>query len=327
MLPTGQVLYTISQIGDTQYYVYNPLNPTPLAAAIPTITNISGPVSGVYTITGTNFGGINEGATYGDDWQMSTNFPLVRLVNGTNVYYAKTTNWSTRAIQQGVLPTTVDFTLPAGLPVGSYQLYVVVNGVPSAPFQFIVPCVAGNTKILMASGEYRRIDQLKRGDLIAVDKSLDKTMKVARINKDGYEPHRLIEIMKFSKGCLGKNMPCDDVIITGGHAIFYQGARREAREFKDIKGVKYYPSIRADEILPIDELGNCCLYDIQFEDDGYYFASGMKIQSRSPFSIFTPLPKDLYFDQSLYTEERTYNSLHHDIPFAKGKVSDMSISS
>ncbi|NOU08308.1 MAG: M48 family metalloprotease, partial [Hyphomicrobiaceae bacterium] len=40
-----------------------------------------------------------EGAAYGDDWQMSTNYPLVRLTSGGGtVYYARTFNWSSTGV-------------------------------------------------------------------------------------------------------------------------------------------------------------------------------------------------------------------------------------
>jgi len=43
----------------------------------------------VYKATGKLFNGISEGAGFGDDWQMETNYPIIRISNGTNTYYAK----------------------------------------------------------------------------------------------------------------------------------------------------------------------------------------------------------------------------------------------
>jgi hypothetical protein len=67
---------------------------------------------------------------------MSTNYPIVRLTSGANVYYARTFNWNTTGVQRGAAADTVSFTLPAGLPTGTYSLMVVANGISSDPVSF-----------------------------------------------------------------------------------------------------------------------------------------------------------------------------------------------
>jgi hypothetical protein len=132
-LPDGTILF--NNQGSTQYYVYAPAG-TPLAAGKPTIANVSSTGCTTYKITGTQFNGISQGASYGDDWQMSTNYPIVRLTSGANVYYARTFNWNTTGVQRGAAADTVSFTLPAGLPTGTYSLMVVANGISSDPVSF-----------------------------------------------------------------------------------------------------------------------------------------------------------------------------------------------
>ena len=39
-----------------------------------------------YTLRGTQLNGLNEGASYGDDAQMASNYPLVQLTAGGAVY-------------------------------------------------------------------------------------------------------------------------------------------------------------------------------------------------------------------------------------------------
>jgi hypothetical protein len=59
-------------------------------------------------LTGTGFNGNSEGAVYGDDWQMNTNYPIVSLVDtGGKVYYARTFNWNSTGVMRGTLPDTV----------------------------------------------------------------------------------------------------------------------------------------------------------------------------------------------------------------------------
>ncbi len=131
VLPDGSVLFCNS--GTDQYYVYTP-GSGPLAAGRPTIDTILGGNCNSYTVIGKLFNGISEGAAYGDDWQMSTNYPIVRLTSGTNIYYATTSNWNRQgAVMTGSLADTATFTLPAGLPIGTYSVTVIANGNPSIP--------------------------------------------------------------------------------------------------------------------------------------------------------------------------------------------------
>lgn len=136
-LPDGTVLVSGSS---TQLYVYQPGGPAPLAAWKPTIQSITENNDGSYLLTGTGLNGVTEGATEGDDGQMASDYPLVRLTDGSgHVYYARTYNWSSTTILTGSTPESTDFTLPASLPSGSYSLVVVANGIASDPVTFYGP--------------------------------------------------------------------------------------------------------------------------------------------------------------------------------------------
>ncbi len=135
-LPDGTVLF--SSGSSRQLYEYQPTG-GPLAAATPTITNITQNADGSYVLTGTLLNGICEGAAYGDDAQMDSNYPIIRLTAGNGrVYYARTFNWSDTGVMTGTNLVTTKFTVPAGLPVGSYSLVVVVNGISSVPFPLLI---------------------------------------------------------------------------------------------------------------------------------------------------------------------------------------------
>ena len=136
-LPDGSVLYSQQQESNSsQYYIFTPYG-APLAAGKPTINTISQSSCDSFKLTGTLFNGISEGAVYGDDWQNESNYPIVRLTSGANVYYCRTYNWNRTSVMTGNLPDTVHFTLPAGLPHGIYSLRVIANGNPSDSIQFI----------------------------------------------------------------------------------------------------------------------------------------------------------------------------------------------
>ncbi len=139
-LPDGSVLY--GSLGSDKYYVYQPEG-APLAAGKPKIDSIIriGGTCDSFLAIGKGFNGITEGAAYGDDWQMSTNYPLVRLSLNDAVYYAPTYNWTSTVVMRGNKPDTTVFVLPAGMADLNYALKVVANGNPSDSVSFN-PCGA-----------------------------------------------------------------------------------------------------------------------------------------------------------------------------------------
>ena len=138
-LPDGNVLF--SDFG-TQLYVYQP-DPSPLAAGKPTILSITTNSDGSFHMTGTLLNGISEGAAYGDDAQMASDYPLVRMTNSLGVVsYARTFNWSSTSVLTNKIVAT-EFSLPAGLASGTYSLVVSANGNSSDPFSFTTPFSMG----------------------------------------------------------------------------------------------------------------------------------------------------------------------------------------
>ncbi|HXI72845.1 MAG TPA: hypothetical protein VNN22_21110 [Verrucomicrobiae bacterium] len=153
-LPDGSVLFIGGQ-GTTSLYIYKP-DGTPLAAGQPVISSITENANGSYHLTGTGLNGITGGAAYGDDWQMETSYPLVRMTNNSsgNVYYARTYNWSSTAILNPN-PVTTEFSLPANLPAGTYSLVVSANGNPSLPITFNYAPPAAPTGVTATAGNAR----------------------------------------------------------------------------------------------------------------------------------------------------------------------------
>jgi hypothetical protein len=130
-LPNGQVLY--SHMG-VDVYAYQPVG-APLAMGKPIVQTVSQNADGSYHLTGLGLNGISEGACYGDDFQMNSNYPLVRLTDAaTNVFYARTYNWSSTGVMTGSRVVSVEYRLPTGLPAVPYTAVVVANGIASDPF-------------------------------------------------------------------------------------------------------------------------------------------------------------------------------------------------
>jgi hypothetical protein len=132
-LPNGTVLFAS---GSRQLYEYQP-DGSPLAAGQPTIIGITTNFYRSYHLTGTLLNGLTEGAGFGDDAQMNSNYPLVRMTNSDGlVYYARTYNWSSTGVMTGTNIVSTEFMVPQNLPTGNYSLVVVANGNSSAPIPF-----------------------------------------------------------------------------------------------------------------------------------------------------------------------------------------------
>ena len=137
-LPDGTVL--LSGLG-SQLYVYQP-DGQPLAAGKPAITSFSWNGDGTIQLTGTLFNGISQGAAYGDERQMDSNYPLVRFTDGGgNVYYGRTYNWSSTSVQTGSRLVSTECALPAlvNSAPANYSLQIVANGIASDPISFQGP--------------------------------------------------------------------------------------------------------------------------------------------------------------------------------------------
>jgi hypothetical protein len=132
-LPNGQVLF---DDGSSQMEVYT-AGGTPKASWAPSITSLSSTHlarGGTYALSGKQLAGLDPGATYGDDVQDNTNFPLVRITNSATgvVTYARTSGWTSVSVAPGTGSAT-RFTLPPGTPAGKSTLVVVANGIASPP--------------------------------------------------------------------------------------------------------------------------------------------------------------------------------------------------
>jgi hypothetical protein len=141
VLPTGQVLTT--DFSNTPE-VYTPTG-SANAAWAPVISQINGAppknltAGDTYTLSGTQFNGLTQGAAYGDDEQGATNYPVVRLTNNSThkVYYCRAANPNTASIAPGAA-TSVSFTVPQTIELGYAELAVIANGIASAGVQVFV---------------------------------------------------------------------------------------------------------------------------------------------------------------------------------------------
>jgi hypothetical protein len=134
VLPTGQILFTD---GTKTAQAYTAAG-TYQSAWQPTISSVASTLTHGSTnnsISGTQFNGLSQGAAYGDDAQMATNYPLVRITNNASghIVYCKTHNHSTMAVATGSATVSTEFDIPSSIQTGASELVVVANGIPSNP--------------------------------------------------------------------------------------------------------------------------------------------------------------------------------------------------
>jgi hypothetical protein len=130
ILPTGQLLFSDSS---SQLWVYTSEDaPNPFLR--PIVTNVNYLGGGKFRLSGLQLDGQSSGAAYGDDDQMDSNYPIIRMADSHgDVLYARTSNWSKIAVGEDGLET-VDFTPNPEVTPGNYVLIVSGAGISSFPF-------------------------------------------------------------------------------------------------------------------------------------------------------------------------------------------------
>jgi hypothetical protein len=168
VLPSGQILMSDST---RTLWVYTPTGTTAAAVAgsQPKITSvqIDPNTPGLFHVKGTGLNGINEGAYYGDDAEMASNYPIVQLTDTSGkIVYATTSNWGPGF--GGNAGTSTDFSLPAGTNLSSYASFTLLaNGIAATTQSLNPASIDANGKLkinayLFAGGKVTL--QLKPGD-------------------------------------------------------------------------------------------------------------------------------------------------------------------
>lgn len=152
---------------------------------------------------------------------------------------------------------------------------VEISNIPTSTYV----CLSGSTNIILFDRTIKLLKDCQRGDEILEDANTNKTNKVANIVKSkfyglGY---------KIRKGLIGNT---EDIICTD-HP-FYCNNNNNRIFPSNIKGVEEY-YINED------------IYDIQYEDEGTFYANNCKVDSLPPNNRHFKLSKELYYDTSKYT--------------------------
>jgi hypothetical protein len=131
LLPTGQVILSTCS---NDLEIYTPAG-GPQAAWRPHITHTPRHLhpGEVYRLRGRQLNGRSQACAYGDDQQMATNYPLVRLRGkpGVGRVFCRTFDHSTMGVATGAAIHHTHFHVPHDLPHGEYRLEVIANGIAS----------------------------------------------------------------------------------------------------------------------------------------------------------------------------------------------------
>jgi hypothetical protein len=139
LLPTGQVLYSVtSDAGTYDLQIYTPAGGS-RESWRPQIIRVPHRLhpGRTYRLHGRQLNGLSQACAYGDDQQMATNYPLVRLwgSHGVGAVYCRTFDHSTMGVATGKVIHHTHFELPEHLPHGDYRLVVIANGIASHPVE------------------------------------------------------------------------------------------------------------------------------------------------------------------------------------------------
>ncbi len=139
LLPTGQVMLSATSDGGAfDLQIYTPAG-GPQPDWRPHVTHVPRRLhpGDTYRLHGRQLNGLSQACAYGDDQQMATNYPLVRLEGRPEVgtVYCRTFDHSTMGVATGKMVHHTHFEVPEHLPRGEYRLVVIANGIVSRPVE------------------------------------------------------------------------------------------------------------------------------------------------------------------------------------------------
>ncbi len=137
LLPTGQVM----MLGYSSVVLYTATG-SPQNSWLPTVSKVPSTLArgNTYKITGTQFNGLSMGMSFGDEFQNSTNYPLVQITNKStgHVFFAKTHGHSSMGVATGSKSVSTNFDVPSQMDTGASTLVVIANGLASKPVNVTV---------------------------------------------------------------------------------------------------------------------------------------------------------------------------------------------
>ncbi len=155
LLPSGQVLFS-NNTNDIEVYTPDPggwqegWRPAIISAPARIVPGFT------YRLAGTQFNGLSQAVSYGDDAQAATNYPIVilrNLVGAPAMRFGRTFGHSTMAVATGDEQVETWATIPWEMEEGAAQLTIIANGIPSNVFTLTVAHVRSLRRWMVANGK------------------------------------------------------------------------------------------------------------------------------------------------------------------------------
>jgi len=143
-------------------------------------------------------------------------------------------------------------------------------------------CVIGDSEVIMEDMSIKLIRNLSKGDIILQDKQTIKTGTISKVIKTINS-----NMVKIPGGLLDNDF---DLIISATHPIWVNN--NESRVLaKNIKGV-----VNLNETKEV--------YNIQFDEEGTFYANNVKIDSVSPYHKKFSLGENEFLDKSKFIKNK-----------------------
>jgi hypothetical protein len=141
LLPSGQVF---APDGTATVPIYTGSG-SPNPSWAPAITSVPASLKpgSTYSLSGKQLNGLSEAVSYGDDYAAATNYPIIKITNHAtgHVFWARTHDRDNLNVATGNTIITTQFDVPANLELGTSDIVVIANGIPSAPVEVNHPPV------------------------------------------------------------------------------------------------------------------------------------------------------------------------------------------
>ena len=213
---------------------------------------------------------------FGNNWEVSLSIPFDEDTQWSPVAISGNGDFMVYSILYGPLYTSSD---------GGFSWVIQPEaGIKPWSRLFIssdIVCVIGDTRILMSDGTFKKIKYIVRGDEVVTDRENNIVKKVANVVSSYYDGY----VIKIPKGSLQNTR---SVYVSAGHPVWINKGQNRTYS-KKLDGV---------EKVYMHQL----LYNIQFEEEGSFYAETIRMDSLSPNFYRSKLPKELYFDKFKYDE-------------------------
>ena len=139
----------------------------------------------------------------------------------------------------------------------------------------------GNTYILMKDKTLKQIKDIEIGDQVIENNETGKSNVVCKVHKS----KSYLQTYKIHKNTIGNT----DDIICSDHPIFCNAGNNRI----------FAGKIKCVELYDYDEP----LYNLQFEDEGTFYANGIMVDSLSPNHQFCKLSESSYINKEKYDKD------------------------